>query len=68
MRTMFDAVCPRCGALSSATGVSAETADEILRWHTCADGTVVHCAEPTTRVVLGPGERLSDEERRDERL
>lgn len=60
---MRDSICPRCGACSSATGVSIEIAREIAASHVCVDGVATVGGDTVVRVVLGPGERTLDDER-----
>ena len=65
MKLLSDFTCARCGHTLSITGMDVVRAGEVAMAHVCVDG-VRHpiTDQPTARVVYGPGERLSDEERR----
>ena len=62
MRIFLDTTCPRCGARESTSGLSADEVREIAKSHVCADGVRTESGPPIERIVLGPGERLKDEE------
>lgn len=60
MKMMIDSRCERCGATFSTFGLDVETVREIAASHVCVDGVATASGEPTTRLVAGPGERLTD--------